>query len=281
MPAPKTRRTQFRVGIDLQNVLDVDGSGNRVSSCDPTVLQRVRDLDALGGVITVVSYIGVNNARLREKAGEFVDDMNHRLKRRSTTNPPHVSLHITDCKLGKRGKAQWLEDNGYKYMIDDNNQIIRECRRKGIDALAVETAHEKHPGLDGVFNNVTMALDHIIEDVKGSAPSSSAAAAVATVQRSRKRTAMRLTKDTLERLNQSLQPPRARKRSPWRSSTFLQRAAARRAVEKKFKGTVGIQMARQLPSPCSTCVIRRKKSTRAAASYAAKRWQPKERDADQ
>ena len=85
---------------------------------------------------------------------------------------------------------------------------------------------------------------------------------------------------TVRLINQELQKTideeKPKKKAPYRDPTFLSRQQARRDVRLRYKGSVSRELERRLPSPCSTCVDRRIRSTKAAVRYAARRWRPKE-----
>ena len=73
-----------------------------------------------------------------------------------------------------------------------------------------------------------------------------------------------------------------RKREPYRDPEYVARQQARKEERAKFKGTVGITMAKRLPSPRSTCHRRKVKTTAAAKDFAsrriAKKWRIKRTD---
>ena len=79
-----------------------------------------------------------------------------------------------------------------------------------------------------------------------------------------------------EELQKTIDEEKPKKKAPYRDPTFLSRQQARRDVRLRYKGSVSRELERRLPSPCSTCVDRRIRSTKAAVRYAARRWRPKE-----
>ena len=234
----------------------------------------LRQLHAAGGILTVVSFIGEDNWPRRKAAGAFVDNINRRLLRRETQeDAPHVSLQITDRRIGRQGKAQLCHRNDYHWIIDDNGGIIKEATKMGLQALAIETKFEHHIDHPQTFRHVDLALKHILEQCQGddvgapSAASSSVAhlaetttaAASKPMPKKRRRTARpsaaltaAVLKDheeimetdeqrTIRLLDSELAKAveegrrREQPRRPYRDPKYIQRANARAEEEKKLK----------------------------------------------
>ena len=176
--------------------------------------------------------------------------------------------------------------------------------RQGLTAFGITTNRVKHRGGTYTsYSHVTEALDQCIELARqqrrnpATFQQPALAAPVRRVRRSRAVPSAALKASVLEDHNkiiesdadrtlrlidQELQKtieedkPKKKKRVPFREPEYLRRMEARKEVRARFKGTVGHELSKRLPSPCSTCHDRRIRSTKAAVQYAAHRWRPKE-----
>ena len=291
-------RENLRIAVDLHNVLDTDPHGTLAQGA----VGRFHSLFNLGCKVVVLSYIGEENLQKRREAKQFVADINSRLARRDQAMSNFLSLSITDRRVGRKGKCTWLKANNYHYMIDDNSDVCKEVTRQGLTAFGITTNREKHRGGTYTsYSHVTEALDQCIELARqqrrnpATFQQPALAAPVRRVRRSRAVPSAALKASVLEDhnkiiesdgertlrlINQELQKTinedKPKKRVPFREPEYLRRTQARKEVRARFKGTVGHELSKRLPSPCSTCHDRRIRSTKAAVQYAAHRWRPKE-----
>ncbi len=119
-PEPVVRRRL--VTLDLHGVLDTGPN----QTCEPDTiaalftLSQVRKLE-----FVVLSYIGVNSSRLRQKAQSFVSNLQAEFSRRFGKCPIR-ELVITDERTGPNGKVPAIKRLGAIAHIDDNYKICQE-----------------------------------------------------------------------------------------------------------------------------------------------------------
>jgi hypothetical protein len=156
-----------KISIDLHNVLDTGKGGFAKTE----YLACFYDMYRLHIKPLVLSYIGLtgpDSQSRRDKAHEFIADLNRRLKLRYPVVPANfVKLHIVDKKTGTGGKADYMHENRIWCHIDDNNKIIREIREWGMTGLAIATRHEKHANLrSNVYSDFVQAFECVKEMVE-------------------------------------------------------------------------------------------------------------------
>lgn len=128
---------RFRIAVDWNGTLAERNSG--VLGLKRSACEALRILDAIGGELFIISFVGKKNAHLRSEVIDGVCDVCHitglqyeKEPRREHSGSGTLAMFFSDSRTGRAGKGAICERHKITAIVDDRDEILRDCAQYGV-----------------------------------------------------------------------------------------------------------------------------------------------------